>query len=59
MENTLITRHENAKETSGGNRCHTFDEKAIISYLYGNREIRAIDVQKLRRKAEGEQGMKF
>lgn len=60
MENKIITRHENAKETSGGNRYHIFDEKTIVSYLYhGNCEVRAIDVRKLRRKAEGEQGMKF
>lgn len=59
MDNKIITRHENAKETSGGNRYHIFDEKTIISYLYGNREIRSIDVQKLRGKAEGVQGMKF
>lgn len=55
MDNKIITRHESAKETSGGNRYHIFDEKTVISYLYGNREIRSIDVQKLRRKAEGEQ----
>ena len=59
MENKIITRHEIAKETSGGNRYHIFDEKTIISYLYGNREVRAIDVRKLRRKAEGEQGIEF
>lgn len=30
-----------------------------MSYLYGNREVRAIDVKKRKRKAEGKQGMKF
>jgi len=59
MENKIIKRHENAKETSGGNRYHLFDEKTLNSYLYGNSEVRAIDVQKLKRKAEGEKGMKF
>ena len=59
MENKIITRHENAKETSGGNRYQIFDEKTLICYLYGNREIRAIDAQKLKRRAEGGQGMKF
>lgn len=58
MENKIIARHENAKETSGGNRYHIVDEKTLFSYLYGTREIRAIDVQKLKRKAKGEQGMK-
>ena len=57
MENKLIPRQKNAKEISGGNRYDIFDEKTLISYLYGNREIRAVDVQKLKRKAEGEQGM--
>jgi len=59
MENKIIARHENAKETSGGNRYHIFEEKTLMSYLYGNREVRAIDVKKRKRKAEGEQGMKF
>jgi len=59
MENKTISRHENAKETSGGNRYHLFDENTLKSYLYGNREVRAIAVQKHKRKAEGEQGMKF
>jgi len=56
MENKIITRQENAKETSGGNRYHIFDDKTLFSYLYGNREIRTIDVQELKRKAEGDQG---
>lgn len=58
MENRISARNENAKETSGGKRYHIFDEKTVNSYLYGTREVRVIDVKKLKRKAEGEQGMK-
>lgn len=44
MENMFIIRYENVKEVSGGNWYYIFDEKVIIFYLYGNCEIRVIDV---------------
>ncbi|XP_078367808.1 uncharacterized protein LOC144651717 [Oculina patagonica] len=55
MENRISARLEEAKETSGGKRYYIFDEKTVNSYLYGTREVRVIDVKKLKRKAEGEQ----
>lgn len=58
MENKVNTRHQNAKETSGGKRFHIFDEETLNAYLYGTREVRIIDAKKLKRKTEGEQGMK-
>lgn len=58
MENKISARHENAQETGGGNRFHVFDEKTLNFYLYGTRDVRIIDVKKLKRRAEEEQGIK-
>lgn len=60
MENkasqTLRTEHK--PEKSPVNKYFLFDEKTVEFFLYGSKELRIIDVNKLKRKAAGYQGMK-
>lgn len=56
MENKTSARQ--APETRGANRYYLVDEKTLNSYLYGTREVKVIDVNKVKRKVEGEQGMR-
>ena len=53
---TLRTEHK--REKSPVKNYFLFDEKTVEFFLYGNKELRIIDVNKLKRKAAGYQGMK-
>lgn len=60
MENkaSQTLRAELKREKSPANKYFLFDEKTVEFFLYGNKELRIIDVNKLKRKAAGYQGMK-
>lgn len=53
---TLRTEHK--REKSPVKNYFLFDEKTVEFCLYGNKELRIIDVNKLKRKAAGYQGRK-
>ena len=59
MENNDSPRQEQTRGKSTANKYVLFDEKTINFFLYGNKEVRVIDVNKLKRKDENEQGKKF
>lgn len=59
MENKATLKEENEREQSAGERYRLFDEKTLNFFLYGTKEVRVLDVNKLKRKAENEQGMKL
>lgn len=53
MENKSGHRHESGSATKG---YLLFDEETLNFFLYGNRKVRVIDVNKLKRNAENHQG---
>ena len=53
MENKSGHRHESGSGTKG---YLLFDEETLNFFLYGNRKVRVIDVNKLKRSAENHQG---
>ena len=61
MEYIPSPKHEDARrEKSTGKPGYLlFDEKTLNFFLYGTKKTRVIDVNKLKRKAENDQGMKF
>lgn len=56
MEDKTGSKQEDKKEYCGGNGYCLIDERTLNLLLYGSREVRVIDVQKLKRKVEDEQG---
>lgn len=58
MEDKTGSKREDKKEYCGGNGYCLIDERTLNLLLYGSREVRVIDVQKLKRKVEDEQGTK-
>lgn len=53
MENKSGHRHESGSATKG---YLLFNEETLNFFLYGNRKVRVIDVNKLKRNAENHQG---
>lgn len=58
MESKVTPRPENTRDQIAGKRHLLFDEKTLNLLLYGTKESRLIDVNKLKRKAaEKDPGM--
>lgn len=57
MEGQASLRQELLPEKSSANKYLLFDEKTINFFLFGSKDIRVIDVNKLKRKAENDPGI--